>query len=166
MKLLLAALLTLACLAPTFANEPGYTPADEQAMQLCVETVNDINNDPNPGDTVTLAECISAASGLCQEAPEGSSTQGIVACNQREQAWWDEYLNSMYDSLHASLEPDVFETLKGAQLAWIAYRDAKCAFVDALNKGGTIRQVMSSQCLMDTTATRAIELADAVSEQN
>src|SRR5699024_2565355 len=57
MKLLLAALLTLACLAPTFANEPGYTSADEQAMQLCVETVNDINNDPNPGDTVTLTEC-------------------------------------------------------------------------------------------------------------
>jgi uncharacterized protein YecT (DUF1311 family) len=74
-------------------------------------------------------------------------------------------LNSNYADLQSSLEPDVFDSLKSAQRAWLKYRDAKCAFVDALWQGGTIRQVMSSSCMMDATATRAIELGDALGGQ-
>jgi uncharacterized protein YecT (DUF1311 family) len=166
MKFLLAAALTLACLAPAMAQEPSYTSDDETTLQQCIETVNDINGDDDATDSAKMSDCIGTASNLCQEAPGGSSTMGMVECNQREQAWWDEYLNSNYDSLQSSLEPAVFDTLKTAQRAWLKYRDAKCAFVDALWQGGTIRQVMSSSCMMDATATRAIELGEALSGQN
>lgn len=88
-----------------------------------------------------------------------------LACNQREQAWWDQYLNSNYDSLQSALDPAVFDTLKVAQRAWVKYRDAKCAFADALAQGGTIRQIASSSCMMETTGSRAAELADVLTEQ-
>jgi uncharacterized protein YecT (DUF1311 family) len=165
MKLLLAAALTLACLGPAVAQEPSYTSEDETTLQQCVETVNDINGDDDPTDSAKMSNCIGTASNLCQEAPGGASTPGIVACNQREQAWWDQYLNSNYADLQSSLEPAVFDSLKTAQRAWLKYRDAKCAFVDALWSGGTIRAVMASSCMMDATATRAIELGEALSGQ-
>ncbi len=162
MKLLLAACLTLACLAPAAGQEIAYTSDDETALQQCIEAVNDTNSGDAPTDTASMRDCIGSASGLCQEAPGGSSTIGMVECNQREQAWWDMQLNSNYADLQSSLEPAVFDTLKSAQRAWLKYRDAKCAFVDALWSGGTIRQVMSSSCLMDATASRAIELGEAL----
>lgn len=166
MRFLLAAALALACLSPAVAQQPSYTSEDETTLQQCIETVNDINSSDEPTDTASMHDCIGAASGICQQAPGGASTMGIVACNQREQAWWDQYLNSNYADLQSSLEAPVFDSLRTAQRAWLKYRDAKCAFVDALWQDGTIRQVMSSSCLMDATATRAIELGEALSGQN
>jgi uncharacterized protein YecT (DUF1311 family) len=165
MKLLLAALMTIAGLSPALAQDPAYTSDDEIALQQCIEAVNDTNSSGDPADSASLRDCIGAASGLCQEAPGGSSTLGMVACDQREQAWWDMTLNSNYAELQSSLEPDVFDSLKLAQRAWLKYRDAKCAFVGELWAGGTIASVMVSSCMMDATATRAIELGEALNPQ-
>ena len=165
MKLLLAAVLTFALLVPASAQDAAYTQDDEMALQQCFESVNDINNSAEPTDTVSLHDCIGAASGLCQAVPGGDSTAGMVDCNRREQAWWDMQLNSYYEELQTSLEPAVFDSLKAAQRAWIPYRDAKCAFVDRLWAGGTIHSVMASSCMLDATATRAIELSTALDEQ-
>ncbi|MDB5587322.1 MAG: hypothetical protein JWP26_2292 [Devosia sp.] len=164
MKFLLAAALTFACFATAMAQEPSYTSDDEMALQQCIEAVNDTNNSKEPTDTASMHDCIGAASGLCQDVPGGDSTQGMTACNQREQAWWDQYLNSNYADLQASLEPAVFDSLKTAQRAWLKFRDADCAFADALWQGGTIRSVMASACMMNATATRAVELANTLNE--
>ena len=166
MKLLLATCLCLplACLAPAAAVEPAYTSDDEMTLQQCFEAVNDTNSAENT-DTVSLHDCIGAASGICQGIPGGDSTQGMVACNQREEAWWDAQLNTYYDQLQSNLEPDVAESLKLAQRAWLKYRDAKCTFVDQLWRDGTIHSVMASYCTMDATATRALELGDSLPGQ-
>jgi uncharacterized protein YecT (DUF1311 family) len=164
MKLLLAGLLALALAIPTAAQEPAYTNDDEMALQQCFEAVNDTNSTDNT-DTVSLHDCIGAASGICQEVPGGDSTQGIAQCNQREQAWWDMMLNGYYADLQGTLEPKVLDSLKLAQRAWIKYRDAKCQFAYDLWADGTISVDVLSYCLMETTATRAIELGDALSER-
>jgi uncharacterized protein YecT (DUF1311 family) len=164
MKLLLAGLLAFALAVPAHAQEPAYTNDDEMALQQCVEAVNDTNSMENT-DTVSLHDCIGAATGICQEVPGGDSTQGMAQCNRREQAWWDMMLNSYYADLQGKLEPKVLDSLKLAQRAWIKYRDAKCQFAYDLWADGTISSVVLSYCLMETTATRAIELGDALSER-
>ena len=164
MKLLLASLIALAFIAPAFAQDATYTHDDELALQQCIEAIRDTNN-TDYTEATNQQDCIGAAAGLCQEKAENSSTQGMVDCNQREQAWWDAQLNTYYDELQSSLEPDVAESLKLAQRAWLKYRDAKCAFVDQLWRGGTVHAVMASACVMDATATRALELGDALPGQ-
>ena len=148
------------------AQETAYTSEDETALQQCVETVNDINSAGEEGESASLTECIGIASNTCQDAPDGASTQGIVACNQREQSWWDMQLNLYYDELKADLESDVFDSLQQAQRAWLTYRDAKCTFVYELWRDGSIRSVVQSSCMLDTTATRAIELGEALDRGN
>lgn len=164
MKLLLAGLFALALATPATAQETGYMPEDETALQQCVEAVNDTNTAENT-DTASLHDCIGAATNLCQAIPGGDSTQGMADCNRREQAWWDMTLNGYYGDLKGTLEPDVQESLKLAQRAWITYRDAKCKFTYDLWADGTISVVFYSYCMMETTATRAIELGDMLTER-
>ncbi len=160
---LAAALLAILTTTPAFSQDAAYTNDDEIAMQGCIEAVNDINSSSDGAETASFTQCIGTASNLCQEQPDGASTLGIVACNQREQAWWDQWLNDTYNQLKDTLAADVFASLKAAQRAWLPYRDAKCAFVYEIWKDGTIRNVLASSCLLDETAHRATDLANAIS---
>jgi uncharacterized protein YecT (DUF1311 family) len=164
MKLLLAGLFAIVLAASASAQDAAYTSDDETALQQCVEAVNDTNSAENT-DTAGQLDCIGAATGLCQSVPGGNSTQGMAECNRREQAWWDMTLNAHYGELQGTLEPDLLESLKLAQRAWIKYRDAKCQFAYDLWAEGTISLVVNSYCMMETTATRAIELGDALTER-
>ncbi len=51
---------------------------------------------------------------------------------------------------------DQLASLKAAQLAWIRYRTANCAFYAAGE--GSIRQTEAAMCMRDMTQSRAIEL--------
>jgi len=102
--------------------------------------------------------CIGVASDACMALPEGETTVGMTNCSLRETALWDERLNARYEALEDTLEPEVFATLREAQRAWIAYRDAECAFAHALWSPGTISSVVAAGCLLDQTARRAIAL--------
>ncbi|MBB3949550.1 lysozyme inhibitor LprI family protein [Aureimonas jatrophae] len=93
------------------------------------------------------------------------------ACLETERAAWDTILNRNYQAalkaaeekdreLSANYETDIVSTLKSAQRAWIAYRDAECDRVFAYWKDGTIRTSATLICQRDLTGTRAIELAE------
>ncbi len=41
---------------------------------------------------------------------------------------------------------------------WITYRDRKCAYFQIHYSGGSMARWLGAQCMMDTTARRAIEL--------
>jgi len=163
LTLCLLALSTLS-LAPASAADT-YTQEDRMAMQDCIEAVNGIRNGSATTDEADMSNCINAASGLCQEKPEGQTTSGVARCNQREAAWWDEYLNSMYDQLEEALDPQVLSSLEKAHRAWLSYRDAKCDFSYQLSEGGSMGQQFLSYCLLDETGRRAIDLARAVDNQ-
>lgn len=133
-----------------------FTSDDEIQMQQCIETVHDIQSS---GDDVSLRECIGAASRVCMELPGGSSTVGMAECTMRENAWWDSYLNFLYQDLKANLSTEQFSKLRDAQRAWISFRDTDCDFNYEYWKEGTIRSTFFTSCVLDKTATRAIALA-------
>jgi uncharacterized protein YecT (DUF1311 family) len=51
------------------------------------------------------------------------------------------------------------EQLKKAQLAWIALRDADCAFLASGAEGGSVQPMLINQCMTDKTVERESFLA-------
>ena len=83
-------------------------------------------------DDVTEAErqrLYSLVAEPCQENTDGGqSTYGMAACFRREAFIWDDLLNANYKSLRGDLDPQQAARLREMQRAWIASRDATCAF--------------------------------------
>lgn len=113
--------------------------------------------------------CIGKAANLCMETSEGGySTNGMSGCTDRELAWWDERLNTVYratrsrlaaiDAEMPSYAPSQVEALKEMQRAWIPFRDAKCQFVASEWSGGSGAGPATLWCLMDETARQALYL--------
>lgn len=88
---------------------------------------------------------------------KASSTTSMVECIGMEHDAQDAKLNTAYKTLMDSLSPDRRKQLRGAQRAWIAYRDANCEFYFDPD-GGTIARLQANQCMLNMTAQRAAEL--------
>ena len=93
----------------------------------------------------------------CGDQP---STAAIVGCLQGRTKFWDGRLNQALKALNGSLtirdQKPRLAPLKAAQLAWLKYRDANCAFY--ASEDGTIAQVEAANCVLEMTQNRAIEL--------
>lgn len=98
----------------------------------------------------------------CMDA-SGSTTVGMVDCMSAEAEIWDTQLNANYKKLMASLQPDRQTALKGAQRAWIKFRDANCDFAYDPN-GGSMARLSANDCFLRMTAERAEELASFIQE--
>ena len=117
-------------------------------------------------------DCIGQASNACQEAEEGGySTLGMSMCNNDEYEAWDVLLNEQYKLTMAAFkgmdvdEGEYFssfavrvESLRDAQRAWIAFRDAECTLEYAIWGSGSMRNIAGSACYVDMTAQRTIDL--------
>ena len=106
--------------------------------------------------------CVGVISDPCMDRPEGYTTIGMVACQTRETALWDGYLNSWYRDARAALPQSAADGLRDVQRLWIEYRDAKCALPYAVFEGGTIAQPIAAGCMLEETASRAVEVAGLV----
>lgn len=172
-KKIVSALIIAMLASPAIAQQAdqevtGFSSADRQAMEQCtnharlVESQTQALNDAGqavPEDMPrSLADCIGVASNICQEQPGGASTIGIVDCLARETAWWDGLLNSHYQDLLATNDPEPADGLRKAQRAWMAFRDADCAFQYSVWGGGSMRSIAGASCTLDHTARRAIDL--------
>ncbi|HHS83077.1 MAG TPA: DUF1311 domain-containing protein [Devosia sp.] len=133
------------------AQNIAFAPADAALLEACMANAN-------TNAVHARSACIGAARNVCISEPDGTTTLGTTTCNQREAAWWDKLLNDNYSRLRSALSPELFSALRDAQRAWITYRDAKCAFSYKMFEGGSIRHVLFSDCMMQTTAARAIDL--------
>ena len=154
-KLILLSALLLA-LPVTAQEQTAFTPEDAEAMTACLDGVDTSEAGEGAGSP---ADCIGAASGQCMEGDEnGSSTIVMVECLARETDWWDSQLNVHYSTLEETLEPELFDALRKAQRAWIAYRDESCGFEYELWSAGTIRQLVHASCMLDQTGRRAMTL--------
>ena len=117
-------------------------------------------------------DCETLVSTTCQEVEEGGySNLGMTSCIQAEYAAWDVLLNEEYrktiawaaemDAFDAENYPDIdkrVDTLRAAQRAWIAYRDAECLNAYALWGPGSMRLPIGAGCLLGETAERTTEI--------
>ncbi|WP_206513286.1 lysozyme inhibitor LprI family protein [Pelagibacterium montanilacus] len=145
----LVALLALASASPLAAQDGHIEAFDAGLLEACADEA---------GDADALSACVGVAADACQEAPGGATTMGIAACLMAESAVWDDRLNTAYGALRDGLADAPADSLRDAQRAWIAFRDADCAFQYALWGEGTMRQIAGASCVLDHTARRAIAL--------
>ena len=73
---------------------------------------------------------------------------GLDRCAQAAYDKSDGALNRSYKEIVRRLKDDAATTklLVTAQKAWIAYRDAECAFSSSANAGGSIYPMVVSNC--------------------
>lgn len=163
---LVSAAIVMGLAVPALAQQErqeatGFSSTDREVMEQCADHARGVESRtqalPDNGPQ-SLADCIGVASNICQEQPEGASTIGILDCLSREAAWWDDLLNSHYQDLLAASDPGPADGLRKAQRAWIAFRDADCAFRYGMWGEGSIRSIAGASCTLDHTARRAIDL--------
>src|ERR1700730_10683178 len=74
------------------------------------------------------ASCIDYVTEVCSfESEDGRSQMGMVACTDRAVLVWDDRLNATYGALFAKAKPELRDSYRKMQRAWIAFRDARCA---------------------------------------
>lgn len=146
----LSIVAALICATPALAQEPSV---DTDAVRACFDGAKD-----------THPACIGEAAAACQGQPGGDTTLGISACLQGEAQVWDDIAKSQYKAARARLleqgGTELANKLLDAQSAWGQYRDADCGLLYEIWKDGTIRTVVASQCYLERTAQRALELRD------
>lgn len=125
-----------------------------------------------------LADCIGQMAEACMSGEDGGETTlGMTMCTMAEAQAWDAYLNREYQDTLAGLQamdrdeaayfPEFakrVDTLRTAQRAWIAFRDAECGLAYAMWGSGSMRNIAASACQLDMTAARTIELRNLGSE--
>ena len=118
-----------------------------------------------------LRACIGASATACMDGDElGYTTYGQRVCVGHELAWWDARLNAEYARARAGAKSFDAETMQGTsavsragslrdmQRAWIAFRDAKCAFERSQWGGGTGGGPAEDWCRLYETAEQAMYL--------
>ena len=85
-----------------------------------------------------------------------SSTVAMVDCLTRQTRQADARLNAAYKAARARVPARQAAALQVAQRAWVTYSNANCRAY-ALGEG-TITQIETAQCALDTTRRRADEL--------
>jgi uncharacterized protein YecT (DUF1311 family) len=91
----------------------------------------------------------------------GAQTQmALNACAGKDYKKADAALNQVYGKLKGKLtKPADRKPLAAAERAWIAYRDAECAFETAGTADGTIHPMLMAMCLNEKTLVHTAELS-------
>ena len=117
---------------------------------------------------VVYPDCLGQAANKCQDQLGGSTTIGIAQCVGAETDVWDAILNEEYGrTRHLFLKnggEDLTRSLRDAQPAWIAFRDADCALQYERWAAGSCRSIAHASCLLKMTASRAVVLREMAEE--
>lgn len=93
----------------------------------------------------------------CNNAPDQTS---MNECSAKASKRADDELNLLYQRIMGRLKEggadsaDTRTALVAAQRAWIAFREAECAFVGSRTAGGTIGPTIVASCLTDLANDR------------
>ena len=101
-------------------------------------------------NTPAYAVCMDRAGGV---------TVSMRECISEEYARQDVLLNEMYRQLMQRLGTEGQHDLRNAQRAWIAFREAECAW-RASGETGTLGPVIIDSCWLGFTTERAAKLKD------
>ncbi len=126
-----------------------------------------------------IAGLLLAATALSQEEPDCADPQtqsDITICAGIDYKKADATLNEVWDeALFIAKEEDMLgdvddgrpsneEALRKAQRAWIAYRDANCAYEGYAARGGSMEPMLVNLCLARLTEERTVLLRRLVQE--
>ncbi|UCI08623.1 lysozyme inhibitor LprI family protein [Mesorhizobium sp. B1-1-8] len=105
---------------------------------------------------VLLAIAPAAWAEDCDRNDDSQSMMNICADADFQAA--DARLNAAYKELVGRNDVKSNKLLQTAQRAWIAFRDAECAYSTAGSEGGSIHPMELSQCLTELTNARTKQL--------
>lgn len=100
-----------------------------------------------------------STSALADECANASTQYELNTCTAQQYQAADKKLNQTYQSAWKRAEGTQRELLKKAQQAWIALRDADCAFIGSGTEGGSVQPMIVNQCLAEKTIEREAMLA-------
>lgn len=106
-----------------------------------------------------LALLLASGYTLADDCTHASTQADINTCTANEYLAADKKLNLTWQDVMKRAAPAQRDLLKKAQSAWIALRDADCAFISSATEGGSIQPMVHSQCLTDKTVDREAYLA-------
>ena len=158
------------CVALCLALPLGTPVAAQQEMVFSPAVVEACLFDLAQG--ADPESCIGASANACMDSfPGGSTTPGMAACFFEEGKYWDDRLNAAYKKIRAgakAFDADMqdigssaasqADALRDMQRAWIAYRDATCAYEYTRWGGGTGGGPAINACHMNMTAKQALYL--------
>jgi uncharacterized protein YecT (DUF1311 family) len=88
------------------------------------------------------------------------TTMEMSFCAERDYQAADRKLNQVYRQLQAKLSGKQKQRMTNAQLAWIKFKDANCAYEGGQFEGGTIAGPIGTSCLARMTEQRTKELEE------
>ncbi|WP_224545555.1 lysozyme inhibitor LprI family protein [Mesorhizobium sp. CA16] len=109
-----------------------------------------------PACLALLATAPAAFAEDCDRNDDSQSMLNICADADCQAA--DAKLNAAYKNIVSSNDQASNKLLQTAQRAWIAFRDAECAYSTADSEGGSIHPMEVSQCLTKLTNERIKQL--------
>jgi uncharacterized protein YecT (DUF1311 family) len=133
------------------AQDENPTAQQTAAIRACADKNQD---DVTEAERQCLFELVAEP---CQQTPEGQSNVGVADCFRLEAKIWDDLLNENYKTLRDVIDAAQAAKLRDMQRAWIASRDATCAFYDVKIQG-TMAIPMGAACIARETARRAMLL--------
>lgn len=124
------------------------------------------------GTIVERRACIGLSADACADASVGGfNTRSMTACLKFEYDLFDDMLNAEYGIVHDLAQDldkqdngnsfddvSMVDRLVQMQRAWIAYRDATCAYEQRQFDGGTLGQLVHIDCLTQLTAEQTFRL--------
>ena len=102
-----------------------------------------------------LVHALTRAADRC-DSPQTQAEMNVCAAEDFRRA--DAQLNVAYDRLLKSLDPGRRAKLQKAERAWLAFRDAQCAYEASEAEGGTMAPMLRAGCLTEVTKMRIAQL--------
>lgn len=135
-------------------------PQDIAEIDTCLSMAENEGADAN--------RCISVVGQVCLESEQGTDEASVVACMRREASAWIAILKDQWPKMVTyAKEADALsgatgaesraQTLRKAQDAWLAWRDAECANAFARGQSEDEGPLFAATCLLDKTARRVVE---------
>jgi len=99
---------------------------------------------------------LAAPVGAQSDCDGQTSQAGMSECASRAYKKSDAELNKAYKTILGRLKDDkeLTQRLVAAQRAWVAYRDAECAFSSSMAEGGSAYPMVQAMCLDQQTRAR------------
>ena len=102
--------------------------------------------------------CIGKISDPCLQGSGSDTTTSMVECVDREATAWDAVLNAEYQHLIESVPATAVDSVRRAQRAWIALRDADCKVPYDIFEGGSMSRIDSANCVLEHNGGRVLQL--------